>query len=212
MLDIYAFATPNSIKVPIALEELGLDYALHAVNVRNGEQKAPNFVALNANGKVPVLVDSSAGDAPFVLTESAAILIYLAERAGKLLPTTGDARARVFEQLFFHASGLGPAFGQSGFFLRQAQVPQPLAIQRFSSEAKRTLSVLDGVLTTRRCAAGNDFTIADIAHFGWLWRREFAGVSFDNSPHVARWYEEIAARFAVQRAIARVNALISQPA
>lgn len=210
MFDIYAFATPNSIKVPIALEELGLDYALHPINVRNGDQKAPDFVALNPNAKVPVLVDSGVGDTPFVLTESAAILIYLAERAGKLLPAAGEARARVFEQLFFHASGLGPAFGQAGFFQRQAQEPQPLAIARFSSEAKRTLAVLDGVLATRCFAAGDEFSIADIAHFGWLWRREFAGVGFEESPHVARWYEEVAARPAVRRAIARLNALVPQ--
>jgi GST-like protein len=181
MLDVYAFATPNSIKVPIALEELGLDYALHGINVRKGEQKAPDFVALNPNAKVPVLVD---GD--LVLTESAAILVYLAEKTGKLLPASGETRTRVFEQLFFHASGLGPAFGQSGFFQRQAAEPQPLAIARFSTEARRTLGVLDGILKTHRFIAGDAFSIADIAHFGWLWRREFAGVGFDGAPNVAR--------------------------
>lgn len=203
MLDVYAFATPNSIKVPIALEELGLDYALHGINVRKGEQKAPDFVALNPNAKVPVLVD---GD--LVLTESAAILVYLAEKTGKLLPASGEGRARVFEQLFFHASGLGPAFGQSGFFQRQAAEPQPLAIERFSTEARRTLGVLDGVLAKSRFAVGDAFTVADIAHFGWLWRREFAGVSFDEAPNVARWYAEVEARPAVRRAIARVNTLV----
>lgn len=210
MLDVYAFATPNSIKVPIALEELGLAYALHPVNVRKGEQKAPNFVALNPNAKVPVLVDPDGADDRLVLTESAAILVYLAEKTGKLLPASAIGRARVFEQLFFHASGLGPAFGQSGFFQRQAAEPQPIAIQRFSAEAKRTLAVLDGVLAAHRFVAGDAFTIADIAHFGWLWRREFAGIGFENSPHVARWYAEIEARPAVQRAIERVNALIPQ--
>lgn len=210
MLDVYAFATPNSIKAPIALEELGLPYALHAIDVRKGEQKSPEFLALNPNGKVPVLVDPDAAEGRLVLTESAAILIYLAEKTGKLLPASGEARARVFEQLFFHASGLGPAFGQAGFFQRQAPEPQPLAIERFSAEANRALGVLDGVLAKRRFAAGDDFTIADIAHFGWLWRREFAGVSFENTPDVARWYAEVEARPAVQRAIARVNALIPQ--
>lgn len=210
MLDVYAFATPNSIKVPIALEELGLEYALHPVNVRRGEQKALDFVALNPNAKVPVLVDPDGANGALVLTESAAILVYLAEKTGKLLPASGTGRARVFEQLFFHASGLGPAFGQSGFFQRQAAEPQPIAIQRFSAEAKRTLSVLDGVLAANRFVAGDDFTIADIAHFGWLWRREFAGIDFDDSPHVAGWYAEIEARPAVQRAIECVNALIPQ--
>ena len=210
MYDVYAFATPNSIKVPIALEELGLDYALHPVNVRKGEQKAPDFMALNPSAKVPVLVDPDAADGRLVLTESAAILVHLAEKTGRLLPASGTGRARVFEQLFFHASGLGPAFGQAGFFQRQASEPQPLAIQRFSAEAKRTLAVLDGVLAERRFVAGGDFTIADIAHFGWLWRREFAGVGFEESPHVARWYGAVEARPAVQRAIERVNALIPQ--
>ncbi len=203
MLDVYAFATPNSIKVPIALEELGLDYDLHAVNIRKGEQKLPDFLTLNPNAKVPVLVDND-----LVLTESAAILVYLAEKAGKLLPATGEARARVFEQLFFHASGLSPAFGQSGFFQRLAAEPQPLAIERFSGEAKRTVAVLDAVLATRRFVAGDAFTIADIAHFGWLWRREFAGVGLEAAPNVARWYAEVEQRPAVRRAIARVEALV----
>jgi GSH-dependent disulfide-bond oxidoreductase len=203
MLDVYAFATPNSIKVPIALEELGLDYALYAVNIRKGEQKLPDFVALNPNAKVPVLVDDG-----LVLTESAAILVYLAEKTGKLLPATGGARARVFEQLFFHASGLSPAFGQSGFFQRLAAEPQPLAIERFSGEAKRTVAVLDAVLATRRFVAGDTFTIADIAHFGWLWRREFAGVGLEAAPNIARWYAEVEQRPAVRRAVARVEALV----
>lgn len=209
-MDVYAFATPNSIKVPVALEELGLDYVLHAVNVRKGEQKSAEFIALNPNCKVPVLADSEAASEPFVLTESAAILVYLAEKTGKLLPASGEARARVFEQLFFHASGLGPAFGQAGFFQRQASEPQPLAIQRFTTEAARTLNVLDKVLADHHYVAGEEMTIADIAHFGWLWRREFAGVSFEHTPNVARWFDEMAARPAVQRAIERVNALVPQ--
>lgn len=210
MIDLYAFATPNSVKVPVALEELSLDYRLIPVNVRQGEQKRPEFLALNPNGKVPVLIDDAATDAPLVLTESAAILIYLAEKTGRLLPKQGVERARVFEQLFFHASGLGPAFGQSGFFQRQAAEPQPLAIQRFSTEARRTLALLDGVLAKHEFAAGADFTIADIAHFGWLWRRDFAGINFDDAPHVARWFQAVSARPAVERALARVNALIPQ--
>ncbi|MHC2106601.1 glutathione S-transferase family protein [Methylobacterium sp. CM6246] len=210
MFEVYAFATPNSIKVLIALEELDLPYRLHGVNVRQGEQKAPEFLALNANAKVPVLIDPAAADGRLVLTESAAILVYLAETGGRLMPPDGEGRARVFEQLFFHASGLGPAFGQAGFFQRQAAEPQPLAIARFSAEANRTLGVLDGVLAERCYVAGDAFTVADIAHFSWLWRREFAGVSFENTPHVARWYDAMAARPAVQRAIERVNALVPQ--
>jgi len=113
MLGLYAFATPNSVKVPIALKELGLAYNLHGVNIRKGEQKLPKFLALNANAKVPVLVDPTTPGGPFVLTESGAILVFLAEKTGKLLPADGVTRARVFEQMFFHASGLGPAFGNA---------------------------------------------------------------------------------------------------
>jgi GST-like protein len=208
MFDVYAFATPNSVKVPIALEELGLAYTLHGVNVRKGEQRSDDFIALNANAKVPVLVDLDMEGGAFVLTESAAILVYLAEKTGRLLGDGPRDRARVIEQLFFHASAIGPAFGQSGFFQRQASKPQPLAIERFVTEAKRTMRVLDGVLAHRTYVAGAAFTIADIAHFGWLWRREFAGIDFEDSPHVARWYEAVASRPAVHRAIERVNALL----
>ncbi|AOX18783.1 glutathione S-transferase family protein [Kozakia baliensis] len=210
MFDVYAFATPNSVKVPIALEELGLPYTLRGVNVRKGEQKTPAFLKLNPNGKVPSLVDTPESGEPFVLTESAAILVYLAEKTGRLLPVGGAARARVFEQLFFHASGLSPAFGQSGFFQRFAAEPQPLAIERFSSEANRTLGLLDSILARNEYVAGEEFTIADIAHFGWLWRRGFPNITFSDAPHVARWYEAVEARPAVQRGIARVEALVPQ--
>lgn len=207
MYTLHTFATPNSIKPLIALEELGVPFTLQAVNVRQGEQRAADFVALNPNAKVPVLVAPGDDGKPFVLTESAAILVYLAERHGDLLPAGGEARARVFEQLFFHASGLGPAFGQSGFFQR-AEVRMPLAIDRFHDEAKRTLGLLDGVLATRPWVAGDTYSIADIAHFGWLWRRAFAGVDFSATSHVARWFATISERPAVQRAIARAEALI----
>jgi GST-like protein len=208
MIEVHAFATPNSVKVPIALEEMGLVYTLNGVNVRRGEQKAEAFMALNPNAKVPVLVDRDGpSGAPLVLTESAAILVYLAEKTGLLLPTDGGARARVFEQLFFHASALSPAFGQAGFFRNQTE-RQPIAEARFNTEAARVLDILDGRLAADEFVAGNAFSIADIAHFGWLWRREFAGMNFDRRPHLARWYEAVAARPAVQRAVARVNALI----
>ncbi|HLZ64680.1 MAG TPA: glutathione S-transferase N-terminal domain-containing protein [Aliidongia sp.] len=211
MLEVYAFATPNSVRVPIALEELGLDYALRPVNVRKGEQKDAAFRALNANGKVPVLVDPAGPDGRrFVLTESAAILVYLAEKTGRLLPAAGEERARAFEQVFFHVTGIGPAFGQAGYFQKQAPEQIPLALDRFNTEAARVMTVLDGVLAQRPYAAGANFTIADIAHFGWLWRREFAGVDLAASPNVRRWYETVAARPAVVRALERVTALVPQ--
>ena len=208
MLDVYAFATPNSVKVPIALEELGLSYNLHGINIRKGEQKSPAFLKRNANGKVPVLVDSEAEGGPLVLSESAAILVYLAEKTGKLLPSKGVARARVFEQLFFHASGVGPAFGNAGYFQKLAPEPIPHAIDRFKTEATRVLAVLEKALTRSTYVAGEALTIADIAHFGWLWRREFAGMDFTDTPHIARWYSTLEARPAFQKGIAQVNSLI----
>ncbi|WP_417843520.1 glutathione S-transferase family protein [Thalassospira sp.] len=203
MIEVYAFATPNSVKVLVALEELGLAYDLKAVNVRKGEQREEAFLSLNPNGKVPVLVDDS-----LVLTESAAILVYLAEKAGRFLPTSGAARARVFEQLFFHASALSPAFGNAGFFKRSSPEPQPIAEARFTAEAERILGLLDNKLSTQAFVAGNEFTIADIAHFGWLWRRQFPGLTLDSHHNLSRWYEAVMARPAIQRAIARVESLV----
>lgn len=202
MLQVFAFSTPNAVKVPIALEEMGLDYTLTAVNIRNGEQKNPDFVARNPNAKVPVLVD---GD--LVLTESAAILVYLAEKTGQLLPASGVGRARVFEQLFFHASALGPAFGNAGFFRKYASEPNPAAIERFGNEALRVVGLLDGILARQRFIAGDDLSIADVAHYGWLWRRQFAEVSIDDAPNVQRYVAELEARPAFQRGVARTMAL-----
>ncbi|GES45964.1 thiol:disulfide oxidoreductase [Rhizobium dioscoreae] len=203
MIEVHAFATPNSVKVLIALEEMGLPYELMPVNVRKGEQKAEAFLALNPNGKVPVLVDDG-----FVLTESAAILVHLAEKTGKLLPQDGIGRARVFEQLFFHASGLSPAFGHAGFFKRSSPEPQPIAEARFTTEAERILGLLDARLASQPFTAGEEFTIADIAHFGWMWRIQFPGLTLDGRPNLSRWYQAVASRPAVQQAIAKAEALV----
>ncbi|KQZ50857.1 glutathione S-transferase [Rhizobium sp. Root149] len=203
MIQVHAFATPNSVKVLIALEELEMPYDLRPINVRIGAQKAEAFLALNPNGKVPVLVDDG-----FVLTESAAILVHLAEKTGKLLPKDGAGRARVFEQLFFHASGLSPAFGNAGFFKRSSPEPQPIAEARFTNEAERLLGLLDAKLASQPFMAGKEFTIADIAHFGWMWRIQFPGLTIDGRPNLSRWYQAVAARPAVQQAIARVEAAV----
>ena len=207
MYQLHAFATPNSIKPVIALEELGLDYQIHTVNVRQGEQRSPDFLALNPNAKVPVLTVMQ-DQQRMVLSESAAILVYLAERHGDLLPVEGVARARVFEQLFFHASALSPAFGQAGYFRKLAPEALPHAIARFHGEALRTLGLLDRLLAQQHFVAGSSYSIADIAHFGWIWRSQFAGVDLEASPHVARWFATMSQRPAVQRAIARVESLL----
>lgn len=209
MIDVYAFATPNSLKVPIALEEAGLTYDLHSVNVRAGEQKLPEFLALNPNAKVPVLVDSDGPDGTqLVLTESAAIIVYIAEKTGKLMPLSGVGRARVFEQLFYHASALSPSFGQAGYFQKFAPEPLPHAIDRFLGEANRLVDLLDAMLERQAYVAGDTLTIADIAHYGWLWRRAFVGIDFEGRPNLSRWYEKLAARPAFQRAEQRLNALV----
>jgi GST-like protein len=211
MIEVYAFATPNSLRVPIMLEELELPYELISVNVRKGEQRLPEHLTLNPNGKVPVIVDS---DGPrgerLVLTESGAILIYLAEKTGRLLPADGFERARVFEQMFFHMTGIGPTFGQAGYFQKQAPEQLPVALNRFNTEAVRVMKVFNGTLGGHPFAAGSNFTIADIAHFGWIWRRAFADIELDNYPNVQAWYDRIASRPAVERAIQRVTALIPQ--
>jgi GST-like protein len=203
MLTVYAYSTPNSVKIPIALEELGLPYTLRPVNIRHGEQKSPAHLALNANGKVPVLVD---GD--LVLPESGAILVHLAERAGRLLPTEPVARARTFEWLFLQLSGTGPAFGQAGYWQNLAPERNEAAIARYRAEADRLAEMIDAHLRTSEWFAGEDYTIADIAHFGWFWRRAFAGVTLDGRPGLARWYAAMEARPAVQRGVAATLALV----
>ncbi|MGX6999032.1 glutathione S-transferase family protein [Caballeronia sp. KNU42] len=207
MLEVHAFATPNSIKVPIALEEMGLDYRLVPVNLRQGEQKTDAFKAMNPNGKVPVLIDRSVPrDGEVILSESAAILVCLAEKTGQFLPKDGPQRGKVFEQLFFHASGLSPAFLQ----LFQAAIqsaPQPEAKARALAEVDRTLGVLNQILERHPYAAGVEYSIADIAHFGWVWRHQAIGAALDKFPFVARWYEAILTRPAVVAAIAKTVAL-----
>jgi GSH-dependent disulfide-bond oxidoreductase len=207
MINIYAYSTPNSVKVPIMLEEIGIDYSIHSIDLRKGEQKSDSFRALTLNAKVPVLVDTDgpAGQ-PLTLSESAAILVYLAEKSGKLLPASGPSRARVFEQLFFHASGLGASFGHA-FAQRLSTPNQQDLISRPVAEAQRTLSVLDSALSRQSFVAGDELTIADIAHFGWLWRHAAAGVDLENAPNVQRWMRNLEERQAFRRGIERTAAL-----
>ncbi len=206
MIDLYAFATPNSIKVPILLEELGADYTYHAVNIRAGEQKTPEFLARNPNAKVPLIVDQDGpGGVAITVVESAAILLYLAEKFGRFIPTDPIARIRCYEWLMFQAAGLGPMFGQSGYFLKLAPEPVPAAIDRFHTEAKRNMRVLDGRLAEAQWLAGDDYSIADVATFGWIWRRAFAAVDFSEAPNVERWFAAMEARPAIGRAIAKLG-------
>lgn len=207
MIDLYAFPTPNSIKVPVMLEEIGASYTYHAINVRAGEQKTPEHLARNPNAKVPVIVDHDGpGGTPITVVESGAILIYLAEKHGRFIPADPVARVRCFEWLMFQAAGLGPMFGQSGYFLKLAPEKVPAAIDRFHTEAKRNMRVLDTRLADTEWLAGDDYSIADIATFGWIWRRAFAEVDFSEAPSVERWFAAVSARPAIGGALAKFGA------
>lgn len=209
MIEVHAFATPNSVKIPIALEELGVPYRLVSVNVRKGEQSSPEHLAKNPNGKVPVLIDDEAfGRGSITIVESGAILMYLAEKYGALLPKDPVGRVRVLEWLFFQVAGLGPMFGQAGYFSRSAPEKVGFAIERYQGEARRHLAVLDGRLASVPWAAGEEYSIADIALFGWIWRQAFAQVDLDATPHVARWFETMSSRPAVKAGVAAVEALV----
>lgn len=206
MLTLHAFATPNSLKPAIALEELGLPYELRAVDLRKGEQRGRGFLAMSRNGKVPVLIDDDLETGSQALGESAAILVHLAERGGALLPLDAAGRAKVFEQLFFHASAVSPAFLEA-FLLSMRTEPDAIGRERALKEVVRVLAVLDQSLEDREHVAGHAYTIADIAHFGWLWRHHAIGLDLDRFPNLARWFAAIFARPAVQTAITRITAL-----
>jgi GSH-dependent disulfide-bond oxidoreductase len=202
MITVYAFSTPNSVKIPVMLEELEVPYDLRSVNIRAGEQKAPAYLKLNPNGKVPLLVD---GD--LVIAESGAILIHLAEKHGQFLTTDPAIRARTFEWLMVQMSGTGPAFGQSGYWQKLASERNEGAIGRYQGEANRLADLIDAHLSRHQWFAGDQYSIADIAHFGWFWRREFAGVTLDTRRNLARWFAEVEQRPAVRRGIQRTMAL-----
>ncbi len=152
---------------------------------------------------MPVIIDREGpGRAPLTVVKSAAILLYLAEKGGRFIPTDAAARVRSFEWLMFQAAGLGPMFGQSGYFLKLAPEKVPAAVERFHAEAKRSMRVLDGRLAEAEWLAGADYSIADMATFGWIWRRGFAEVDFSKALHVERWFAAMSARPAVTRAVA----------
>ncbi len=206
MIELYTANTPNGVKVPIALEELGLDYRVINLNLAAGEQKRPAFLALNPNGRIPVIVDPDgpAGQ-PISVFESGAILLYLAQKSAGLLPEDAFARWRAMEYLFLQVSAVGPMFGQAGWFLRSAAQPNVVAIDRYCSEAVRLTGVLETRLSEQPWLAGAEYSLADISHFGWLRVADYAGVELSRFPAVQDWVARISARPAVQRAFARLQ-------
>jgi GSH-dependent disulfide-bond oxidoreductase len=199
MIDLYTWTTPNGRKASIMLEELALPYNVHPVDISKGEQLRPDFVALNPNSKIPVIVDSDGpGGASFRVFESGAILIYLADKTGKLLAREPRARSEALQWLMFQMGGVGPMFGQAHHFLRAAPEPVPYGIERYTKETRRLYGVLDKRLGEAKFLAG-DYSIADIATFPWVARHEWHKVDLKEFPNVARWYAEIDARPAVAR-------------
>ncbi|MGQ0751869.1 MAG: glutathione S-transferase N-terminal domain-containing protein [Betaproteobacteria bacterium] len=199
MIDLYTWTTPNGRKVSIMLEELGLPYRVHPIDIGKGDQFKPAYVAINPNSKIPAIVDPDGpGGAPIRMMESGAILIYLADRSGKLLPASGADRYSVLEWLMFQMGGVGPMFGQVHHFLRAAKEPVPYAIERYTKETKRLYGVLNAHLERNEHLAG-DYSIADVATYPWVARHEWHKTDLNDFPHVKRWFDAISARPAVRR-------------
>ena len=209
ILQLYSFPTPNGVKVSIALEEMGLPYEAHTVNIGNNETWTDEFLSLNPNGKIPAIIDPDGpGGRPIGLWESGAILQYLADKTGKLIPADPIARWHAIQWVYFQMGGLGPMFGQVGFFHKFAgkDYEDKRPRDRYVNESKRLLGVVEGRLKGRRWIMDDEFTIADIAMLGWV--RNLIGfygareiVEYDNLAEVPRWLEAGLARPAVQRGL-----------
>jgi GSH-dependent disulfide-bond oxidoreductase len=199
LIQLYTWATPNGRKVSIMLEECGLPYAVNPVDITRGEQFRPGFVALNPNGKIPVIVDE---DGPLTVFESGAILIYLAEKTGRFLPAAGPERHAVLQWLMFQMGGVGPMFGQLHHFRRFAPAPVPYAQERYATEVRRLYGVLDARLGAVPYLGGNDYSIADMATYPWVARHEWQEIDLKQFPNVEGWYERLGQRPAVQRGMA----------
>ena len=201
MIDLYTWTTPNGRKVQIMLEELGLPYNVHSINIGKNEQFAPDFLKISPNNKIPAIVDSEGpGGKPYSLFESGAILMYLAEKTGKLWPQTMPAKYDVIQWLMFQMGGFGPMLGQAHHFMKFAPEKIPYAIKRYGDEAKRLYGVIDKRLGEAEYLAG-DYSIADIATFPWAQSHAMQGIDFADYPNVKRWFDAIMARPAVQRGI-----------
>ncbi|MBW4619575.1 MAG: glutathione S-transferase N-terminal domain-containing protein [Cyanosarcina radialis HA8281-LM2] len=197
-IDLYTFTTPNGRKVSIMLEEVELPYEVHVIDITKGDQFTPEYVVINPNSKIPAIVDRESG---MIVFESGAILIYLAEKAGKLLPAEQKSRFQVLEWLMFQMASVGPMFGQLNHFKRFAPEQIPYAIDRYEKETLRLYGVLDRQLADKEFIC-SDYSIADIATFPWVASYEFQGLTLDEHPHLKRWFETIGERPAVQRGMA----------
>ncbi|MBO9649429.1 MAG: glutathione S-transferase N-terminal domain-containing protein [Variovorax sp.] len=201
-IDVYSWATPNGHKVHIMLEECGLPYRAHPVNIGKGDQFEPAFLKISPNNKIPAITDPEGPDGkPISLFESGAILVYLAGKTGKFLPEGDRGRFDVLQWLMFQMGSVGPMLGQTHHFRNYAPEKIQYAIDRYSNETKRIYGVIDKQLSTHKFIAGDTYTIADIAIFPWLRSYENQGITLEDFPHLKQWFEGIAARPAVQRGV-----------
>jgi GSH-dependent disulfide-bond oxidoreductase len=198
MIDLYTAPTPNGHKASITLEELEIPYDVHIVNLMAGDQKKPEFLAINPNGRIPAIVDRDDDD--FAVFESGALMIYLAEKAGRLLPPDRRGRSRVIQWLMFQMGGIGPMMGQANVFYRYFPEKIQPAIDRYQHECRRLFEVLDGQLSGGEWLAGG-YSIADIANWAWVRTHKWSGVPVDGLEHLQRWMGQMAARPACQRGI-----------
>ncbi len=196
MIDLYSWSTPNGWKVSAALEELELPYTVHEIDINTGIQKEPDFLKINPNGRIPAIIDRDADD--LTIFESGAILVYLAEKTGRLMPTDLKGRFEVMQWLMFQMGGVGPMQGQAHVFFRYFEEEIPAAIKRYQNETKRLYTVLDTRLADREFLAG-DYSIADIANWAWVRKFDWAGVPIDDLPNLKRWLTELEARPQLQK-------------
>ncbi len=201
MIELYTWGTPNGRKVSIMLEELGLEYNVHEVNIGKGEQHDPEFLKISPNNKIPGIIDTDGpGAKPLNMFETGAILIYLAEKTGsELLPPGPRKRAQTMQWLMWQMGGVGPMFGQAHVFMFNPKEEVPFARERYHKETKRLYGVMDRQLADNKFIAGDDYTIADIAIFPWVQRNNRHQVDLNEFPNVKRWYDEIGARPAVEK-------------
>ena len=199
MIDLYTWATPNGWKASATLQELGLPYTVHPIDITTGIQKEAAFTAINPNGRIPAIVDRDESD--LAIFESGAIMIYLAEKAGKLLPTDVKGRSEVIQWLMFQMGGLGPMQGQANVFYRYFPEKIPAAIDRYQNETRRLYGVLDGRLAGNEFLAG-DFSIADIANWSWVRIHNWSGINIDEFENLKRWLDQLEARPELMRGAA----------
>ncbi len=204
MIELYTWTTPNGRKASVMLEELGLAYNVHKINISKDEQFAPAFLAISPNNRIPAIVDTDGpGGKPLSVFESGAILIYLAEKTGsKLLPTEPRARTAVLQWLMWQMGGVGPMFGQTHHFMHAAPEKVPYGIERYSKETRRLYGVMNKRLGEAAYLAGDDYSIADIATYPWVARHEHHKVDLAEFPNVKRWYDTISKRPAVVKGMA----------